>query len=159
MVRRPGVQVEACAGRPVTGMRRIRGVAARLDQFSEDGRKLVSAGAVLDGDRKPVLALPADVDRGGHGGSVIVGWCRFAVDEDLLILTMAGEITSPGEGGVDVPPGRYRCGLDARVGRLQELGPGSVVFESWTPIGVTVHLGAGRNVFANLEELEVFDDA
>jgi hypothetical protein len=141
----------------VTGMRHIRGAVAHLDQFSEDGRKLVSAGAVLDGDRKPVLAVPADVDRGGHGGAVIVGWCRFAVDEDLLILTMDGEIT--GEGAVDVPPGRYRCGLDARVGRLQELGPGSVVFESWTPIGVTVHLGGGRNAFADLEELEVFDDA
>jgi hypothetical protein len=138
-------------------MRHIRGPVARLDQFSEDGRKLVSAGAVIDGARKPVLAVPADADRGGHGGSVIVGWCRFAVDEDLLILTMDGEIT--GEGGIDVPPGRYQCGLDARAGRLHELDPGSVVFESWTPIGVTVHLGAGRNVFADLEELEVFDDA
>jgi hypothetical protein len=143
----------------VTGVRRIRGAVARLDQFSEDGRKLVSAGAVLDDDRKPVMALSADVDRGGHGGSVIVGWCRFAVDEDLLILTMDGEIFGGGQAGIEVLPGRYRCGLDARVGRLVELGPGSVVFESWAPIGVTVHLGGGRNVFADLEELEVFDDA
>jgi hypothetical protein len=140
-------------------MRHIRGAVARLDQFSEDGRKLVSAGAVLDGARKPVLALPADADRGGHDGAVLVGWCRFAVDEDLLILTVDGEVFGDGQGDLDVPPGRYRCGLDARVGRLSELGPGSVVFESWTPIGVTVHLGAGRNAFADLEELEVFDDA
>jgi hypothetical protein len=143
----------------VTGMRHIRGAVAHLDQFSEDGRKLVSAGAVLDSDRKPVLAVPADVDRGGHDGSVIVGWCRFAVDEDLLILTMAGELVGDGQAGIEVPPGRYRCGLDARVLRLLEFGPGSVVFESWTPIGVTLHLGAGRNAFADLEELEVFDDA
>jgi hypothetical protein len=143
----------------VTGVRRIRGAVARLDQFSDDDWKLVSAGAVLDGDRKPVMALSADVDRGGHGGAVLVGWCRFAVDEDLLILTVSGEITSPGEGGVDVPPGRYQCGLNTRADRLSELGPGSVVFESWTPVGVTLHLGGGRKAFADLEELEVFDDA
>jgi hypothetical protein len=136
-------------------MRRIRGAVARLDQFSEDGQQLVSAGAVLDDDWKPVMARPAD-----DSAPVVVGRCRFSVDEDLLILTMDGEIT--GEGGVEVPPGRYQCGLDALIGGMRVVGPpeeSSAVFESWTPTGVTLHLGAGRNTFADLEELEVFDDA
>jgi hypothetical protein len=138
-------------------MKRVRGPVARMDVLTEDARRLDSAGAMVPDHSVPVMALPPHPPGGhrdGHAGSVLVGRGELSTAGDLLLLE--GVILEEQE--VEVPVGRYPCGLDMRVGDGDvEERDGVLVFHSWIPIGVTLHLDGGRNAFTGLDELEVYE--
>jgi hypothetical protein len=138
--------------RQIDVVKRVHGPVARLDAVSEDGRRLESAGAMLPTGRVPILALPPGRKRRpGHAGAVVVGRGRFRIDRDLLLLD--GQIADV---EVRVPPGRYPCGLDLWLSDTDMEQRGDVlVFHSWMPASVTLHLDGGGGGFAGLEELEV----
>jgi hypothetical protein len=134
-------------------VKRIHGPVARLGVPSEDGRQLDPAGAMLPAEPVPIMALPPGRQpRPDHGGAVLVGRGRFVIRGDLLLVD--GRLADV---QLRVPAGRYACGLDMRFadGDVETVG-GVVVFHSWVPIGVTLHLDRpGGNGFAGLDLLEV----
>jgi hypothetical protein len=101
----------------------------------------------------PILALPPGRKRRpGHAGAVVVGRGRFRIDRDLLLLD--GQIADV---EVRVPPGRYPCGLDLWLSDTDMEQRGDVlVFHSWVPASVTLHLNGGTeraDGFAGLDRV------
>jgi hypothetical protein len=134
-------------------VKRIHGPVARLGVPSEDGRQLDPAGAMLPTEPVPIMALPPRREpRPDHGGAVLVGRGRFLIRGGLLLVD--GRLADV---QLRVPAGRYACGLDMRFADGDmEVVDGVMVFHSWVPIGVTLHLGGpGGNAFAGLDLLEV----
>jgi hypothetical protein len=129
-------------------VKKLRGPVAVLDKLTEDGRLLEAAGAQIDDVPVPVMAT-AGV---GHDPSLLVGRCVFRLDGD--VLRAVGEIVW--ERDVQVPPGRYACGLDARIFDM-ERGEDVATIKRWAPMGLTIHLSpTARNAF-EVDQLEVYE--
>lgn len=139
-------------------MKRVRGPIARLDLFTEDGRKLVGDGAMLGAEPCVLMAIPPHLDgtAAGHMGAVPVGRIRFIRDGDWLRVD--GEVLTEEE--VEVPVGKYEAGLDVRFEGedMERDAQERLIFHRWRPLGVTMHLGSGRNAFPDVDQLEVYEE-